>query len=177
MIPVAQQIGGELQLLLWLLLRDPPKVILEIGVAKGGSIERIARVCDQEAIILGVDKCIPRTVSFGEKRKWIGIEGDSHSKEVMERVRGRLGGRLLDFLFIDGDHEGVEEDFTMYGPLVRPGGWVAFHDIHDGPRGNVGIVPEFWRKIKQHYFAIEIIAGSPGGYGIGVIRYDPYPRL
>jgi predicted O-methyltransferase YrrM/glycosyltransferase involved in cell wall biosynthesis len=37
----------------------------------------------------------------------------------------------IDLLFIDGDHshEAVLRDFRLWGPRVRPGGWIAFHDV------------------------------------------------
>ena len=45
----------------------------------------------------------------------------------------------IDGLFIDGDHsiEGCARDFNSYGPLVRPGGFVAFHD-YDPAREDLG---------------------------------------
>jgi hypothetical protein len=46
-------------------------------------------------------------------------------------VKRILRGRRVDFLHVDGDHtaEGVRTDYAMYGPLVRSGGLVAFHDL------------------------------------------------
>ena len=46
-------------------------------------------------------------------------------------MRTALAGRPLDVLFIDGDHsyDGVASDFAAYGPLVRQGGLIGFHDI------------------------------------------------
>lgn len=37
----------------------------------------------------------------------------------------------IDFLFIDGNHEyeAVKKDFLDWTPLVKPGGYVAFHDV------------------------------------------------
>jgi predicted O-methyltransferase YrrM len=37
----------------------------------------------------------------------------------------------LDLLFIDGDHsfEGASADWTSYKHFLRPGSWVAFHDV------------------------------------------------
>ena len=42
-----------------------------------------------------------------------------------------LRRRQVDLLHIDGDHtaEGVRADYAMYGPLVRSGGLIAFHDL------------------------------------------------
>ena len=59
--------------------------------------------------------------------------GSSHDISMLETVQEKLNGTLVDFMFIDGDHtyDGVKKDFEMYKHLVKPGGWVAFHDIKD----------------------------------------------
>ncbi|MCX5706434.1 MAG: class I SAM-dependent methyltransferase [Candidatus Omnitrophica bacterium] len=38
----------------------------------------------------------------------------------------------IDFLFIDGDHsiDGCKYDFEHYSPLIKPGGYLAFHDYY-----------------------------------------------
>jgi len=61
------------------------------------------------------------------------ITGDSHKKETVNEVTKCLDGELADFLFIDGDHtyEGVKQDWLDYKHFVKPGGWIAFHDIND----------------------------------------------
>lgn len=48
--------------------------------------------------------------------------------------------RPLELLFIDGDHsyEGAKADYEVWGPRVRPGGHMLFHDAVDtGGYGNV----------------------------------------
>jgi hypothetical protein len=81
----------------------------------------------------------------------------------------------LDFLFIDGDHsyEGVKKDFNMYGPLVKDGGIIAFHDITPYPF-NLSIgVSKFWQEIKPQCNHREIVKNwCQGGFGIGVVRVD-----
>jgi hypothetical protein len=70
----------------------------------------------------------------------------------------------------------VEHDYEMYGPLVRPGGIIAIHDIVPGPKDNVGGVPGFWRKLKTTTPGIveEIVEDwSQGGFGIGVVYLAP----
>ena len=46
------------------------------------------------------------------------------------KVQKILYKRVIDFLFIDGDHtyEGVKRDFEMCSLLVRKGGIIAFLD-------------------------------------------------
>jgi len=100
------------------------------------------------------------------------LRGDSHSKEIANRVSQILKQDRVDSLFIDGDHtyEGVERDFEMYGKLVRRGGIIGFHDIVPGPPENVGGVPRFWDEVKSDFNYIEIVKDwKQGGWGIGVI--------
>ena len=116
---------------------------------------------------------IPLYKSFAEKEQKIClIRADSHDPRVLIKLKKILGDKLIDFLFIDGDHtyEGVKKDFEMYSPLVRDGGVVAFHDIVPGPHECVGGVPKFWREIKNNYVSLEIVKDwNQGGFGIGVI--------
>jgi hypothetical protein len=74
------------------------------------------------------------------------IIGDSAAPETVERVRSMLAGRLVDLLFIDGDHtyEGVKRDFETYAPLTRH--IIAFHDINLEWEG-AGI-KRFWDELK-----------------------------
>ena len=93
-------------------------------------------------------------------------------------VRARLGGQLLDFLFIDGDHTfaGVQQDFESYRSLVRRGGLIAFHDIaapNDASAAvdDPGDVPAFWQSLKGQYETEELVLpGGPGAFGIGLVR-------
>ena len=50
------------------------------------------------------------------------------SQRAVPDVRRALGGNQIDVLFIDGDHSknGVMRDYSMYEPLVRPGGAIIF---------------------------------------------------
>jgi cephalosporin hydroxylase len=104
------------------------------------------------------------------------IEGDSHDPGTLERVRELVRPGSVDLLFVDGDHtyEGVRADFELYGPLVRPGGLIAFHDVL--PHSQAGSeVDRFWREIRsgcEHWESSD--AGDVGFRGvwggIGVLR-------
>jgi len=171
-----------------------PRRVLEIGTANGGSLLPISRLSAPDAHVLSVDLHhgefgggypawrIPLYKSFALPNQRLDLlRGDSHDSGTFERVRALLGGANLDLLFIDGDHtfDGVRRDFETYGPLVRPGGLVAFHDINppndDAPTDGVGClvgeVPRYWREISPKWNSQEFVAPSARGcFGIGLIR-------
>jgi predicted O-methyltransferase YrrM len=104
------------------------------------------------------------------------IRANSHELNTFRKVKALLGTRMIDFLFLDGDHtyNGVKSDFEMYSSLVKKGGIIAFHDIisHDkyhNPDGTIN-VNRFWIEIKNSYKNIELIKDINQGWaGIGII--------
>ena len=179
------QVREEIVAFLKSVASNPPKVILEIGTAKGGTLFLMARVASPEATIITVDlpggpfgEGYPEWesdlfLSFAGPRQTINlVRGDSHSQETYAEVLRLLDGRGVDLLFIDGDHryEGVRADFEMYSGLVSRGATVSFHDIVPGSPEVVGGVPEFWREVKDKHECEEIVHDwSQGGFGIGLM--------
>ncbi|MGI8511567.1 MAG: class I SAM-dependent methyltransferase [Solirubrobacteraceae bacterium] len=107
------------------------------------------------------------------------IDGDSAHPLTVNRLRRKLGGRRLDLLLIDGDHEftGVQQDFLTYRRFVRNGGLIAFHDImpvQEPQTGrSVGGVPAFWELVKPLYPSQELVADRrQEGLGVGVLTYQ-----
>jgi cephalosporin hydroxylase len=98
------------------------------------------------------------------------VNGDSHQPETKAKISSILGGELLDFLLIDGDHsrEGVEQDWDDYSGLVRSGGLIAVHDIRDSEyhRVNGCLVPEFWKGLEVPKEEIIDPLGYWGGIGL-----------
>jgi hypothetical protein len=91
---------------------------------------------------------------------------------MLKDVEDIIGEELLDFLFIDGDHtyEGVKDDYEMYKHLVRPGGWIGFHDIkntefHTNANCRVDLL---WSELEGE--KIEFLDNSSEYGGIGFIR-------
>jgi cephalosporin hydroxylase len=101
------------------------------------------------------------------------LRGNSHEQVMIEKLKGLLAGRQIDFLFIDGDHtyNGVKQDYEMYSPLVRPGGLIVFHDICiHGVELNCQ-VDQFWREIRvTAKNPLEFVENpQQGNCGIGVL--------
>jgi predicted O-methyltransferase YrrM len=182
----SMQKPDELTALCEMLAARRPEHLLEIGTAHGGTLFVLTRLASPHATIISVDLTGGRLGEgptralifkrFARRRQRLYLLlGDSHSAETLNRVKDILKQQALDFLFIDGDHsyEGVKRDFELYGPLVRKGGIVAFHDIVDGAPEFVGGVPAFWREIRPRYRHAEIIENPrQGGWGIGVLYID-----
>ncbi|MCL4837567.1 MAG: class I SAM-dependent methyltransferase [Thermoanaerobaculia bacterium] len=163
-----------------------PRVVMEIGTASGGTLLLLARVAAPDAALISLDlpggrhgggySALRRPLyrSFArEGQEIVLLQGDSHSKEMRVRVERALAGRPIDVLFVDGDHtyEGVRQDWLDYGPLVRPGGLVAFHDICPIPElPDVGVW-RFWRELRMTEAVGEYIENdTQPGFGIGVFE-------
>jgi hypothetical protein len=58
--------------------------------------------------------------------EWRGLQGYSTDPAILAAA----GDRVYDMLLIDADHtyDGVRQDFELYGPLVKRGGYVLFDD-------------------------------------------------
>jgi len=125
-----------------------PKIILEIGAARGGTLYILTRIATKDSIIVSID--LPRAPFGGGCSKWKEriykaffrkeqklhlVRANSHNLDTLNKVKRILADRPIDLLFIDGDHTyvGVKMDFEMYRPLVRKGGIIAFHDIVPHP--------------------------------------------
>jgi predicted O-methyltransferase YrrM len=146
-----------------------PKIVMEIGTARGGNLFLLSQVADKDAHLISLDLPfgnfgggyrfwkIPLYKSFAKKGQKITlVRKDSHNEKTLQEIKEILGDKKIDFLFIDGDHtyEGVKKDFEWYSPLVKEGGVIAFHDIVPTPDhfGNLYCeVYKFWDEIKKNY--------------------------
>lgn len=157
-----------------------PKVILEIGTARAGTLLIWASLASEEVITCDLRDLETAADLFtqlpppkSDCRVTL-LSGNSHDPGFRSRVEAALGDRQVDFLFIDGDHSeaGVEADYEDYRHLVRPGGLIAFHDIvANQPVASTRVHP-FWERVKQGKEYEEIVADPDQvGFGIGVLRH------
>lgn len=160
----AMQKEEELLLLLDFLKDRPVETVLEIGSGHGGTLWMWSHLSGNRTVI-SVD--LPGGdfgggLSGDDKARienWIDpaqetvlIAGDSHSEETLGEVREVLGDRLVDVLFIDGDHayDGVKKDFFIYKDLVKSGGVIVLHDIADhSTTCPTCTVDKFWSELKE----------------------------
>lgn len=169
-----------------------PKCLVEIGTGQGGTLFFLTRVASRRSTIISMDLPEGRTGAYSLRRQLLYecfrrrgqkvrlLRGDTHLAWMVRHLKGLLGEQQIDFLFIDGDrsYAGVKQDFETYGPLVRQGGVIAFHDIMEGERKMVGDMPKFWSEIKSQYRHSEIVNDpSQSGFGIGLLHVDePIPE-
>lgn len=181
----AMQKLSELTGLLSLVMPMKPKLVVEIGTARGGVLYGLCRISAKDAKIVSID--LPGG-NFGggysEEEQLVmaryGMNGqsvqflrlDSHKQDTKKKLATMLGGKKIDFLFIDGDHtyEGVAMDYKMYRPMVRKGGIIAFHDILPHPNLLSCQVDKFWKEVKKGRKTKEFIDAEDKTWGgIGVV--------
>jgi len=127
-------------------ITGPPKVVLEIGVSHGGTLKYWEQISEEGALIIGVETNVRGLITWdieSSDRDIRYVQGNSHSPETLSRVEDILDGKAVDFLFIDGDHEGIKADYEDYSKRVRNGGIVGFHDVGGG-----GPCRQFFDEIK-----------------------------
>lgn len=162
----AVQKTEELAGLLELLAAERPARVVEIGVYQGGTLWAWSQLARQTiGVESGIGLLDEPLVPAGAQV----LRADSHLLSTLDQLQQLLTGPL-DFLFIDGDHTypGVRWDWERYGPLVRPGGLIAFHDIchHQDPEMGV---ERLWGEIRTPD-AVELVAEPTWWGGIGVLR-------
>lgn len=173
------QIESELLSLVNQVRSLSPKVILEIGTARGGTLFAWSQLASDLVVSCdltgpGYKKEFYKNLPPPESNcKIINLQGSSHDSQTKAAIRSSLNKQSVDFLFLDGDHTevGVEQDFNDYIEFVRPGGLVAFHDVVQNQPYPTNQVYYFWSKIKHKYEYSEYInSANQCGFGIGVIK-------
>lgn len=154
------------------------RYVVEIGVYEGSSALVFCDALDAGAELHLIDP-FPRESGAALLPGW---RGSASATQLAVRRHNRGGGPSIrwhiersqvvgrhwigppvDLVFIDGDHFGpaCREDWDVWHPHVRPGGFVAFHDARLGqPEGGGGpgptsVVDELFRS-----------SGSPSGWTI-----------
>lgn len=138
-------------------LRAPPRSILvELGVYEGASLAFLAVEAwnsKKDLMVVGVDTfehsktSEPADAHYMRVRDLFFDQGLptlllwGHTQEMV----AKFAPKSLEFVFVDADHseDAVFEDIAAYWERVRSGGWLAGHDIDDGP-GVGKAVRRFW---------------------------------
>lgn len=133
------------QELIW---RTQPDVIVETGIARGGSLvlsaSILAAICQGELLetgtmkarkVVGVDIDIREhnrvALEAHPLSKMITlIQGSSIAEEVVAQVRDEVAGAERVLVFLDSNHarDHVFDELKLYAPLVTPGSAIAVMD-------------------------------------------------
>jgi cephalosporin hydroxylase len=127
-----------------------PDVIIETGVAHGGSLifyASLLKAMGGGGRVVGIDIEIRpqnrRAIENHELASYISlIEGDSAAPEIVERARALVRPGDTVMVILDSNHTKahVAKELEAYAPLVSPGSYIVATDgimglVHDAPRG------------------------------------------
>jgi cephalosporin hydroxylase len=122
------------QELLW---KVRPDVIVETGVAHGGSLMLAASMCKVigRGRVIGVDVELRPTNRAAIERHilsdWIAlVEGNSTDQNVVRQVRNQILAGESVLVLLDSNHsmEHVAAELEAYAPLVTPGSYIVATD-------------------------------------------------
>lgn len=178
-----------LQEIIW---KMKPNLIVETGVARGGSMIFYASLLELiggNGRVVGVDIDIRapnrRAIEAHKLAKRISlIEGSSTEDRTAQKVHALARGRMRVLVILDSNHtlEHVARELELYSPLVKKGGYLLVFDtvIEHMPagyfanrpwdRGNnpMTAVRQFLRRngrfIQDPEMAKLLISSAPGGY-------------
>lgn len=168
--------------LLYRLVRDAgTATIAEIGRFKGGSTLLMAVAMSKGSTLWSYDLHVPARPDL------VGAELDAELTAALQRLGLDDGVHLvvgdsltvdippgpIDVLFIDGDHsyEGAKADYERWGPHVREGGHLLFHDAIDtGSYGNV--YPGVQRAVAEVALGSSFVAARGAGTIAHFVRHS-----
>jgi cephalosporin hydroxylase len=130
--------------------RLKPDVVVETGVAHGGSLifyASLFKAMGHAGRVIGVDIEIRpdnrRAIEAHELFPYLSlIEGSSTAPEVVAQVRALIAPEQTVLVILDSNHSKahVAAELQAYHPLVTPGSYIvatdgSMKDLHDVPRG------------------------------------------
>ena len=176
---IAIQNRYEVTEYLKIIQKKKPRVVVEIGTARGGMLYCFCQLAAPDALIVSID--LPGAPNCGgqteEERQFYSsftapdqqlefIPADSHLPATKELLNNVLQGKKADILFIDGDHsrEGVKQDYEMYKEFAAEDGLITFHDIKMYPKiwGAGNEVGLFWDEIAASSNTVTEIVDPDG---------------
>jgi len=147
-----------------------PDVIVETGVAHGGSLIFYASLLDvmRRGRVIGVDIEIrPHNRAAIEAHELSSlitlIEGDATAPEIVAEVKKNISANDKVLVILDSNHTKahVARELDAYSGLVTPGSYIVatdglMQDLYDVPRGNAA-----WRDDNPASAAREFAARNP----------------
>ena len=114
-----------------------PDIIIETGVAWGGSILLLASICELigKGQVIGIDTVLPesnrrliQSYRFGQRVRL--INGSSTDREIIGQVEQIVGAKDQVMVILDSNHthDHVLSELRAYGPMVTPGQYLVCTD-------------------------------------------------
>jgi cephalosporin hydroxylase len=132
-------------------LNSSPKVIVEIGIANGGSLELWRRVFGDQVRIIGID-LNPQAI----KLRNLGYEvliADMGTSAGWNKLQDLLGNEKITILIVDGGHTNPQQIFSITRgiPLLAPGGYCFIEDLHSAFMADFGNPSRFssWNFLAE----------------------------
>ena len=130
--------------------RLKPDVIVETGIAHGGSLILWASLCKamDKGRVIGVDVEISQqnrqAIESHERCPRITlIEGSSTSAEIVQKVKSLINPSDVVLIILDSNHtkQHVLAELEAYHEMITPGSYIVatdgiMQDLYDVPRGN-----------------------------------------
>lgn len=167
-----------------------PSKAIEIGSLYGWTLRHFIHYAEEGSTIVSIDLPVrdfvgpsdwrvkkqednyanvwPIWAKFKKCRLYL-LPESSQNESALGKTKEIFNNKMIDFLFIDGNHmySAVKKDYEMYGPLVRKGGIIAFHDIGIKEEGGVH---NLWEEIKtKHSSYKEFLHDPKQEKGIGMV--------
>jgi len=150
--------------------RIKPDVIIETGVAHGGSLIYYASLCKamEKGRVIGIDIEIRphnrRAIEDHELFSYITLlEGSSTSSEIVTQVESLVKNGETILVILDSNHskQHVLDELEAYHALVNPGSYIVatdgvMRDLKDVPRG-----AHDWDWNNPTAAALEFVAAHP----------------
>ncbi len=165
------------------------RTVIEVGTAAGGTLALWAELSEPSALLVVVDLPQGPEPSYSDEalgraaagRRLALVRRDSRLAETRSAVREALCPNEADLLFIDGSYRApvVRSDLRSFGPCVRDGGLVAFHDIVVHPGMPDVRVHELWWELQARFPRLcEEVREAPDQDwgGIGLLTMAPEVR-
>ncbi len=129
-----------------------PDVIVETGIAHGGSLIYYASLCKamENGRVIGIDIEIRppnrKAIEVHEMSDLITlVEGSSTAPEVVDHVKFLIKPGEVVLIILDSNHtrQHVLDELEAYQEIVTPGSYIVatdgiMKDLHDMPQGNPG---------------------------------------
>jgi predicted O-methyltransferase YrrM len=149
---------NHVDLIYGLVVSAKPRSLLEFGLGRGVSTDRILDAIRYNAIPKTRYTVVDNWKDFGGVMP---AEAQLHYANRLTLVTGDEGeyvaesllrARRFDFILGDGDHFNSEKYFDdVYGGLLNPGGILIYHDVVGAEFPNLHEIPRKARTLGLHY--------------------------